>query len=303
MFSRLFTIALSIALLSIVGPALGQFNNTNLYTSQTLGASGVYVVMNPGITVTLPTWKGSVNPQPIIIIDGTGNSSPNITINAPLGGTVNSLPSVTLSNPGQGMTFDAFQNGNTWVVAGAYKENSSKSNFFSGPSNSVIRPATDSPPTYTPFTGWCNSTSACASVFTFPNACLANGGHSLLVGVDIYSNQSPVPATPLQGILWLFNVSPGTVISDNATFKIASGDYPNLTGGSFNGIPFVLGSTQATGASDSGVSLAGGVLGPPLGITCAAGSTTIYGMVEVVNAYQPVPSETLTINLNIMGLN
>jgi hypothetical protein len=175
---------------------------------------------------------------------------------------------------------------------------------FSGSSSgSVTRSATVSPPPYAPFTGWCSATSACSSVFTFNNACQANGGHSILVGVDITSNQSPVPATTLQGVLWLFSVTPGTVISDNATFQIASADYANLTGGSFNGIPFFLASEQAGGAANSGISLTGAVLGAPLPITCASGSTTIYGMVEVANAYQPVLSEVLTVNLNVVGLN
>jgi hypothetical protein len=87
------------------------------------------------------------------------------------------------------------------------------------------------------------------------------------------------------------------MIADDATFTIASSDFGNLTG-QFNGVAFTLGSQQASGAANSGMSLAAN-----MPARCASGSTTLYGMVEVTNAYVPASGEVLSINLHTVGVN
>jgi len=161
------------------------------------------------------------------------------------------------------------------------------------PTSSITRPANTT--TYTANTGWCHATSSCSSVFTFANACRANGGEIVISGIDIWSSNNP--SVKLAGVLYIFNATPGTVIADNATFQIASSDFGNQTG-SFNGIAFTLGSQQASGAANSGMSLAAN-----LPARCASGSTTLYGMVEVTNAYVPASGEVLNINLHSVGVN
>jgi hypothetical protein len=145
--------------------------------------------------------------------------------------------------------------------------------------------------------GWCSVTSACTSVFTWANACKIAGGSVFIPEIDIYSNNNPASTAKLQGALFIFSATPGTIISDGAAFSIAAADFANLTGGSFNGIAFTLASVQASGAVNSGVSLTGSSLGlgGPLHATCASGSTTLYGMAEVTNAYTPASGETLTV--------
>lgn len=175
-----------------------------------------------------------------------------------------------------------------WVV-------SDQSVFAAAPSSSITRPANTT--TYTANTGWCNATSACATVFTFTGACRANGTNILVTGVDVYSSANPT--LKLTGYLWLFNTTPGTVISDDATFNIASADFANLIGGSFSGITISLSSNQASGASNSGTSNTG----TTLQTACASGSTTLYGMFEVGDAYVPASAEVLTIKLHTIGLN
>ena len=101
----------------------------------------------------------------------------------------------------------------------------------------------------------------------------------------------------LAGALYIFNATPGTIIGDDATFTIASSDFGNLTG-QFNGVAFTLGSQQASGAANSGMSLAAN-----MPARCASGSTTLYGMVEVTNAYVPASGEVLSINLHTVGVN
>ena len=151
--------------------------------------------------------------------------------------------------------------------------------------------------TYTANTGWCGTTSTCSTVFSFANVCRANGGNIIVPNIDIYSSANP--STKLSGVLWLFNVTPGTVVNDNATFNIAGADFANLVGGSENGIPFTLASAQASGASNSGTSLTG----INAQIQCATGSTTLYGMVQVVNAYVPTSAEVLNVTLHTVGAN
>jgi len=161
------------------------------------------------------------------------------------------------------------------------------------PTSSVTRPANTT--TYTPNTGWCHATSSCTSVFVFANACRANGGEVIISGVDVWSSNNP--SVKLAGVLYIFNATPGTIIGDDASFTVASSDFGNLTG-QFNGIAFTLGSQQASGASNSGMSLAAN-----MPARCAPGSTTLYGMVEVTNAYAPASAEVLSINLHTVGVN
>ncbi len=147
--------------------------------------------------------------------------------------------------------------------------------------------------TYTQNTGW-NGTSP--TVFTFANACQSAGGASLIPQISLRSSANPT--LKLNGILWLFNVTPGTVIADNATFNIAAADFANLTGGTTAGISFSLTSLQASGAANSGTSLAG----TTYYAQCATGSSSLFGMVEVTNLYAPASGEVLTIQLNVVGL-
>ena len=148
--------------------------------------------------------------------------------------------------------------------------------------------------TYTANTGWNNGT---PTYFTFANACSAPGKIVIIPTIDIYSSVNQT--LKLQGILWLFKAIPGTIISDNQNFTIASADYANLTANSNGGIPFTLAANQASGASNSGVSLTA----QNLMAQCASGVAAIYGMVQVVNAYVPANAEVLTVRLSDAGIN
>jgi hypothetical protein len=165
---------------------------------------------------------------------------------------------------------------------------------------SMARPANTT--TYTANTGWCLLASACVTYFTFAQACPRDAQRVQVYDIEIWSSANPT--TKLQGVLWLFNKPPSTVISDDATFTIASADFANITGRSV-GIPFALLNSQASGAANSSVSLTGATPGfyGPIGVQCAQGATALYGMVQVVNAYVPANAETLTINLFTQAIN
>lgn len=147
--------------------------------------------------------------------------------------------------------------------------------------------------TYTANTGWNNGT---PTFFSFTVACRVNGGQVLIPRIDIWSSANPT--LKLTGVLWLFSAVPGTNVSDDATFTIASADFANLTG-NFSGFPFTLSNNQASGASNSSTTLSG----VTYQAQCASGTTTITGMVEVTNAYVPASAEVLHIGLATSGLN
>jgi hypothetical protein len=166
--------------------------------------------------------------------------------------------------------------------------------------SSMARPANTT--TYTANTGWCLLASACISYFTFAQACPRDAQRVQVYDVEIWSSANPT--VKLAGVLWLFNKPPATIISDDATFNIASADFANITGRAM-GIPFALLNSQASGAANSSVSLTGATPGfyGPIGVQCAQGATSLYGMVQVVNAYVPASAEVLTINIFTQAVN
>lgn len=179
-----------------------------------------------------------------------------------------------------------------WVCAGVPALSQSATVAFSATRKASITRLANTT-TYTVNTGW-NST--VPSFFSFASVCRQPGSQILIVGIDIWSSANP--ATKLQGILWLFAAVPGTNVADNATFNIAAADFANLTGNQ-QGFAFALASPQAAGAANSGASLTG----TSYQAQCPPGTTTISGMVQVVNAYVPVSGEVLNVALHIVGLN
>lgn len=150
--------------------------------------------------------------------------------------------------------------------------------------------------TYSPLTGWNNATASASGYFTFSSACRIYGGQVLIPQIDIWSSANPT--TKLGGTLYLFDAPIGTLVNDDASFAIAPSDFANLTGNQ-QGFAFALSNSQASGASNSGFSMTGvNYRGQ-----CAPGTTSIYGMVEVYNAYAPASGEVLHVTLHTVGAN
>jgi len=149
--------------------------------------------------------------------------------------------------------------------------------------------------TYNANTGWNTATSG-ATYGTITGICRVNGGHVLIPQVDVYSSANP--ATKLQGVLWLFNTAPATVIQDNATFALAAGDFANLTANQ-SGFSFTLTNNQDTSAANSGISLTGTTYHG----RCAVGTTSMFYQIQVVNAYVPASAEVLTVKLHAIPVN
>ena len=172
--------------------------------------------------------------------------------------------------------------------------NSPLAPFAATSTSSLTRPSNTT--TYTAGTGWNNATSSATGYFTFSSACRVNGGQVLIPQIDIWSSANPT--TKLVGVVYLFDATIGTLVNDNAAFMIAPSDFANLTGNQ-QGLFFALLNSQASGASNSGLSLTG----VNYRAQCASGTTTIYGMVEVLNAYAPASGEALHVTLHTVGAN
>ena len=172
--------------------------------------------------------------------------------------------------------------------------NSPLAPFAATSTSSLTRPSNTT--TYTAGTGWNNATSSATGYFTFSSACRVNGGQVLIPQIDIWSSANPT--TKLVGVVYLFDATIGTLGNDDAAFMIAPSDFANLTGNQ-QGLFFALLNSQASGASNSGLSLTG----VNYRAQCASGTTSIYGMVEVLNAYAPASGEALHVTLHTIGAN
>jgi len=147
-------------------------------------------------------------------------------------------------------------------------------------SSSVTRIANTT--TYTALTGWCTLASSCVTYFTWTGVCAANGGRILIPQIDIWSSANPT--TKLTGNVWILNAAPGTIIQDDVTFTLAAADYANLV--IAGGVAFALTNPGAAASANSGTSL----VGQTYMVQCAPGSSNLYGMAEVANAYVSAPS-------------
>lgn len=160
-------------------------------------------------------------------------------------------------------------------------------------SATITRPANTT--TYTANTAWADSTTSAAAL-EIPAVCAVNGGRVLIPQVDVWLSTNP--ATKLQGIVWLFSEEPAAPIEDNATFNIPAADFANLTVNQ-QGLAFTLTSTQASGAANSGITLAGTVYDG----ACGAATTSMFAQIQVVNAYVPGSEAVLHVTLHALGTN
>ena len=234
--------------------------------------------------------------------DTAGNLRVNVVAGGGSGGTSSTF---TAAFPGTGTAAGMSQGGNMVALTGtagalnvadasvvaAINSPGQVYSFASLSPASITRSANTT--TYTANTGWNNGT---PTFFSFTGACRGVGAEVLIPEIDIWSSANQ--ATKLQGVLWLFAAVPGTNVSDDATFNIAAADFANLTGNQ-NGFAFTLASAQASGAANSGASLTG----TTYHAQCASGTTTITGMVQVVNAYVPLNAEVLHVALHTVGIN
>lgn len=128
--------------------------------------------------------------------------------------------------------------------------------------------------TYTAGDVMCNSTSA-PVVLTFANMARANGLGGLIQNSRLIFDEAPT--LKLDSELYLFDTSP-TIQNDNAAWAPTTADLANLVGV----IPFPTANFK-TGSGN-------GVIdnqNEAISFQCAAGSTSLFGIVVARNAYVP----------------
>lgn len=184
--------------------------------------------------------------------------------------------------------------GNQQALQTDANKNLKVAGFAAVSSASVARPANTI--AYTANTAWSTSTSS-GGYLTFAGACPGGSGRVVLlpaVRIVDFANQS----TKLTGTLWLFNAAPAAPIADDATFNVASADLANMVAQPITFAASVV-ANQSAGASGSVIAP---VTGSTYEILCGA-STSLYGMIQVTNAYAPVSAEQLAVTLQIVGVN
>lgn len=157
------------------------------------------------------------------------------------------------------------------VVAGAY-----------------TRPADTIP--YTAGDALANSTSAPAAL-TFPNAALRSGGSGFVISASLVDKANQT--LKLAATLYLFSATV-TPTNDNAALAIAAADMDLYLGK----LVFSTADVTNSAAGAAGSVVFTGTLAQSLPYRCAG--TSLFGLLQVTNAYTPVSGEVFNI---ILGLS
>lgn len=127
------------------------------------------------------------------------------------------------------------------------------------------------------------------TVITFANAALTTNGSGLIVGCNITTTNGA--ATKPQLRLWLFNAGP-TPDSDNAAITLTASELNT----SFGVIDLTAETWYEGTASTNALIQKFGIMMP---FVCSGGVSSIYGVLEVRNAYTPASGEVFTCVLTI----
>jgi hypothetical protein len=149
---------------------------------------------------------------------------------------------------------------------------------------SITRPADSN--AYAANDAFSNSTSApLTGGYQFLNMARSPGGSGTITDA-IFSMST---ANSLQGELWLFD-QPVTNINDNAAFAISDAEALTLVAV----IPFNCTDTTSNNAISYVTNIG-------IGFTCVGASSTLYGLVKVMNAPTPASADVLGIRLKVVN--
>lgn len=146
--------------------------------------------------------------------------------------------------------------------------------------------------TYTANTAFANSASV-ATYSTISGVCLASGGQVLIP--DIFISTTDNATLKMTGELHLFTTTV-TAINDNATWSVAAADVLNEVAV----VPFNMTYVENPAATASGVQ-AVHLQNLSIQAQCT-GSTNLYAMVKITNAYVAVASEVLSFRLKAIQI-
>lgn len=136
-----------------------------------------------------------------------------------------------------------------------------------------------------------NESASAGTNWTFSNCARVAGGSGTIMKVHL--DDSALQTLRFQGELWLFDAAP-TADNDNAVFTPTDAEQQTVVAVIPLGIQYAGDATSGAGGN---CLVTSGVVNEPF--KCAAGSTTLYGVLVVREAYIPVAQEVFNIRLFI----
>lgn len=127
------------------------------------------------------------------------------------------------------------------------------------------------------------------TVWTFAGAARSNGLGSVLQ--DAVLTHSAVTALNLDAELWLFDTAPTSGINDNGAWTPTDAEMKTLLA-----VLVFSGSAVRTGNGNTACELSG----LSRAIKCAAGTSSIFGVLRAKNAYVPTSAEEITLRLKFI---
>lgn len=129
-----------------------------------------------------------------------------------------------------------------------------------------------------------------AANITFANVLTIAGGTFVILGACLRIDRNAIPAGMSSFRLHLYNVAP-TAIADNAAYNLPVADRAGYLGFVTIPTPLVLGDTVWAQVSD--VNFVGKL---------AAGSTSLFGILQTMSIFTPTALTVKTIALNVAAL-
>lgn len=130
---------------------------------------------------------------------------------------------------------------------------------------------------------------ASSSTLTFADVLLMQGGHFIIMGASLRIDANAVPSGMGGFRLHLFTAAP-TAIADNAAFNLAAADRDNYLGSIELDTPTDLGDTLYVQKDNINMKR-----------KLATDSTTLYGVLQTINAFTPSSQTVKTVKLHIVG--
>lgn len=129
-----------------------------------------------------------------------------------------------------------------------------------------------------------------ATNLIFSNVLPDNGAGFVILGARLRIDVAAIPSGMTGFRLHLYNAAP-TAIADNAAYNLIAADRAKY-----------LGFITISGVRDNGNTLWGQDDGLNITGKLAAGSATLYGVLETIAAYTPTASVVKTVTLNVAPL-
>lgn len=137
-----------------------------------------------------------------------------------------------------------------------------------------------------------NESASAGTVITFTNAGRTKGNSGIINSAQIIDSANQVLPPTL--ILWLFAAEP-TTVNDNEAFAPTDAELEDSLIGIITFNELLVGNPAAAAAGNYMLQ----AKNQNLEFVCGLTSRTLYGVLQVVNAYTPISAEKFTIKLGI----